>query len=176
MKSLPINARPIPNYPTYYATPEGEIWRDTTCSSHQRDTRGIKRRVTKLKDRYNPIIRYCQVQPYKDGKKGCTYTHRLVLAAFKGWPPEGYECNHIDSNTQNNCVSNLEWIPKEENLSLKKSFTGKRGPNKNPRKKKINTKWKNFIPQILKLRKQGENPKEIASKLAIPINVVYIHR
>ena len=172
MNSLPINAKPIPDYLTYYATPEGEIWRDTLCNSHKRDIRGVKRRITKLKDRYNPVIRYYQVQPYKDGKKGCTYTHRLVLAAFKGWPPEGYECNHIDGNTHNNQLSNLEWIPKEKNLALVRRFTGKRGSNN----KKRTLKWEKFIPKILNLRNKGENPKEIAFKLGIPIRVIYLNK
>ena len=172
--SLPKNVQPIPDYPTYFATPEGEIWRDTLCDSHKRDTRGAIRRITKLKDRYNPVNRYYQVQPYKNGKKGCTYTHRLVLAAFKGWPLEGYECNHIDRDTSNNHISNLEWIPKEENLALivPNPFKGKRGPNK----KESNSKWKHIKPDILRLRKEGKKAREIALKLDIPIQAVYICR
>ncbi len=45
------------------------------------------------------------------------YIHRLVATAFFGQGPEGYEVNHKDENKENNAVSNLEWVPKETNLS-----------------------------------------------------------
>jgi hypothetical protein len=50
--SLPVDAREIPGYPTYYATPNGEIWRDT-LNEEERVKNG-KEKIVKLKDRYNP--------------------------------------------------------------------------------------------------------------------------
>ena len=166
--SLPKNVQPIPDYPTYFATPEGEIWRDAPKVGTKQP------RIIKLKDRYNPVIRYYQIQPYQNGKRKLTYTHRLVLAAFKGWPLEGYECNHINRDTSNNHISNLEWISKEENLALivPNPFKGKRGPDK----KESNSKWKYIKPDILRLRKEGKKAREIALKLDIPIQAVYICR
>ncbi len=165
---LPEEARPIPDYPTYYATPNGEIWRiaDPKITGFG----VVKKRIIKLKDRPNNITcPYYQVQPFVNGKKKVTYTHRLVLAAFKGWPPEGYECNHIDGNPANNNVDNLEWITKEENLAIIKRYKGKRGSNK----KVSNSKWRNIKPQILKLRLEGTKAKDIALELGIPVGVVY---
>jgi hypothetical protein len=165
-EALPHNAQPIPNYPTYYATPEGEIWRDSPGQ-------GIRKpRIIKLKDRYNSSNGYHHIQPYVNNKKTNTYTHRLVLAAFKGWPPKGYECNHIDRNTSNNALYNLEWIPKEKNLSLIQRFTGKRGPNKN----KTNSKWSKLKPEVIKLKKEGKKPREISSILNIPCKVIYVFK
>ena len=166
--SLPPDVKPIPDYPTYYATPNGEIWRHSPG-------KGIRKsRIIKLKDRYNSVNGYHQIQPYQNDKRKLTYTHRLVLAAYKGWPPEGYECNHIDRNTSNNQISNLEWIPKEENIALviRNPSKGKKGPNKN----KTISKWSSIKPKILKLRQEGKKAKEIAFELDIPIEVVYVYR
>ena len=45
------------------------------------------------------------------------YIHRLVAISFLGPAQSGFEVNHKDEDKENNDVSNLEWIPKKENLS-----------------------------------------------------------
>jgi len=171
--SLPNDAKPIPEFPTYYATPEGEIWRTSPPKITAFGV--VNERIIKLKDRANSSNGYYQVQPYVNGKKILTYTHRLVLAAFKGWPPEGYECNHIDADTSNNCLSNLEWIPKEENLNIRQVKNRKYNEGRK-KHKPHNSKWRHIKPQILKLRKEGKKVKEIALELGIPVEVVYYWR
>ena len=44
--------------------------------------------------------------------------HRLVARAFHGAPPTPQHCqvNHIDLDTTNNCVQNLEWCTRSENI------------------------------------------------------------
>ena len=42
--------------------------------------------------------------------------HRLVAKAFCGGYQEGLHVNHIDSDTQNNIPSNLEWVTRTENM------------------------------------------------------------
>ena len=44
-------------------------------------------------------------------------THRLVLEAFIGPRPQGFECNHIDGRKKNNPLSNLEWVTHPENIN-----------------------------------------------------------
>lgn len=41
--------------------------------------------------------------------------HVLVLEAFVGPRPSGYECRHLDGNPQNNTVENLRWGTVSEN-------------------------------------------------------------
>lgn|SRR5215203_122932 len=41
--------------------------------------------------------------------------HRLVLIAFKGHPPDGHECRHLDGNAANNVLTNLCWGTPTEN-------------------------------------------------------------
>lgn len=42
------------------------------------------------------------------------FIHRLVLETFKGDNPE-LQCNHIDGDKKNNCLSNLEWVTQSQN-------------------------------------------------------------
>jgi hypothetical protein len=49
------------------------------------------------------------------GRRRREYVHRLVLTAFRGPCPPGFECRHLDGNPSNNTVSNLTWGSQSEN-------------------------------------------------------------
>lgn len=57
-----------------------------------------------------------------DGKK--YYMHHLVLETFIGQKPLGYECDHINSNKQDNSLFNLQYLTRAENRSHKGSKHG----------------------------------------------------
>lgn len=171
--SLPNNAKPIPNYPTYYATPNGEIWRQSPPKITGFGL--IKPRIIKLAQQ-SLSTGYLQVQPFVESKRKVRYVHRLVALTFKGKCPEGYECHHIDDNPANNHIDNLEWIPKLKNVwyaNQKPKSTYKSG-----RKKHVNvkSKYKEIKPLILELRKKGKKAREISLELGIPIEGVYYCR
>lgn len=49
--------------------------------------------------------------------KPIRYIHRLVAEAFIPNPNNYKEVNHIDSNTKNNRVDNLEWCDRQQNIN-----------------------------------------------------------
>lgn len=50
-----------------------------------------------------------------DGKTHGELVHRLVLEAFVGPAPEGYQGLHWDDDVDNNCLTNLRWGTLSEN-------------------------------------------------------------
>lgn len=61
--------------------------------------------------------------------------HRLVALAFIPNPEGKEEINHIDGNKKNNCVSNLEWCSRIENVAHAKNELGVYDKRKNRFKK-----------------------------------------
>jgi len=53
------------------------------------------------------------------GTKNDIRVHRAVALAFIDNPLNYTECNHIDHNTTNNTVNNIEWCNRRMNCSMK---------------------------------------------------------
>ena len=68
-----------------------------------------------LKTRINKNNRE-QVMLYKNGKRKNKTVHRLVASAFLPNPNNYPEVNHIDGNSINNILTNLEWCTKKYNM------------------------------------------------------------
>ncbi len=64
---------------------------------------------------------YLHVDLCKNGKMYHKSVHRLVARAFIPNPENKREVHHIDGNTHNNCVSNLQWVTREEHRAEDKS-------------------------------------------------------
>jgi len=75
---------------------------------------------------------YKNVSILTKNKQYTKYIHRLVAIAFIPNTYNKLEVNHIDGNTMNNDVSNLEWCTRTENANhswkngLQKKITGKK--------------------------------------------------
>lgn len=66
-----------------------------------------------------PLVRrdrYLLINICKNGEQSLLYCHHLVMDAFIGPRPEGMEANHKDGNKANNCVDNLEYVTRGENI------------------------------------------------------------
>jgi hypothetical protein len=101
----------IPDYPSYYATIEGDIW----CESAKRKA-WIKISQQQLPGGYK------QVQLYLNNtKKVIRYVHRLVWSAFNGSIPEGYEIHHINYINDDNHAMNLELMEISTHRKMKKN-------------------------------------------------------
>ena len=172
-EELPTDVIPVNGFPTYYARPNGEVWRDTRGKESAIKTG--KERVLRLTPTSNAHNGYWLVQPYKDGKKKAVLLHRFILTTFKGpAPAEGMECHHIDHNTSNNSADNLMWVTRQENVDFvprhhrtvtKKTLATGRAFS--------NSRWSSIYPQILELMNLGLKPVDIAAKLDIPSGSIY---
>ena len=66
---------------------------------------------------------YLRFRDMNDGK--LKLVHRVIYEKFVGPIPEGIEVNHIDLKKDNNCVSNLNLMTRQQNLQ----WTHKRKAN-----------------------------------------------
>ena len=90
-------------FPGYEVTDTGKVWNVTKEKwLTEYVNRGGYRRVCMFSSRTND---YCLVA-----------VHRLVAMAFIPKPKGKDVVNHIDCDTSNNSVSNLEWVTTTENL------------------------------------------------------------
>lgn len=91
---------------------------DTTFKVYS--NRGGK--MKELKQSYVKDTRKRNPKPYiQVGVKGCTLLHRLIADTFIT-SVEGLTVNHIDGNTLNNSITNLEVITIEDNQKHAKDF------------------------------------------------------
>ena len=74
-----------------------------------------KKKITIIKKQINKRNRI-QASLYKNGKRKNLLVHRLVAMAFLDNPNNYPEVNHIDGNSLNNNVDNLEWCTKKYNM------------------------------------------------------------
>ena len=60
---------------------------------------------------------YLNVNLYKEGRMKTCLVHRLVAKAFIPNPDNKSQVNHRDEDKTNNCVDNLEWMTRRENIN-----------------------------------------------------------
>lgn len=79
-----------------------------------------------LQHSYHPESGYPRVSIYEGGKCKVVTIHRLLAMAFKieGYDVPGLVVDHIDGDTRNSTLGNLQFITKSENR--KKGKKGKR--------------------------------------------------
>jgi hypothetical protein len=172
-KELPTDVIPVDGFPTYYARPNGEVWRDTRGTLIAVKTG--KERVLRLTPTYNVHNGYWLIQPYKDSKKKAIHLHRFILTAFKGPAPEvKMECHHINHDTSDNSINNLMWVTRQQNADfVPRSHRTKLKKTLETGRALSNSKWSHLYPQILELVNLGLRPVDIASKVGIPSASIY---
>lgn len=114
---------------------DGEIWKDIPDFEgiYQASTKGRIRSlkygkwckphilkqtviVEKSHRKYKNSSGYAYVKLHVEGKGYSKRVHRLVAITFIPNPENKKQVNHIDGNTVNNCVENLEWSNGNENI------------------------------------------------------------
>lgn len=109
----------IKDFPGYYITDEGDVYSRQTDKHH--NSEGRIKKLKPFKSRNNYMIANLN----KGGKQHHKLVHRLVAEAFIPNPHNKREVNHIDGDTLNNCVKNLEFCTKSENELHKYRILGK---------------------------------------------------
>lgn len=91
------------NHPDYAVTRQGDVYSKKSGRwkklRPQADTDG-----------------YLQVRLYENGKNRLTFVHRLVAETYIPRPRNCNEVNHKDGHKQNNCIDNLEWCSRRDNI------------------------------------------------------------
>ncbi len=106
------DTKPIPGYPGYMATLNGEIL------SVGHNWRGYGWRELKQdENRYGYKIVRLQI----GDKRLVRPVHRLVLLAFRGEPSNGQEARHLNGNRKDNGLQNLTWGTRKENAADRES-------------------------------------------------------
>lgn len=92
---------PIPNYPNYAATKNGQIY-------------SIKNQLfLKNTKKQN---KYFIVSMHQNGKQKTEYVHRLIALTFIPNKQNKPQINHINGIKTDNRVENLEWATSKENM------------------------------------------------------------
>lgn len=109
--------------------------------------------------------RYYFIILMKNGKYRTELLHRLIAKAFISNPYNKPNINHIDFNTFNNSISNLEWCTQYENIH----HTMNNGRNKQLKGSECGKSKFNDIQvfEIRNMKKQGISEKEISEKYKV---------
>ncbi len=110
-----VEFRHIPGCYGYAVTDTGEVW------SCRRDRSGNRvawwKRLKANTDKGGYLRVWLRVEINESSEQ---LVHRLVLKAFKGECPHGFEGRHLDGDKQNNHPSNLAWGTAKENSDDKR--------------------------------------------------------
>lgn len=152
-----------------------EIWKDVKGYEGLYQVSNLGRVKNKIRNKClkpnKTTWGYYGVALYKNGISKRFQVHRLVAIAFIDNLMDKKEVNHKDGNKLNNCVENLEWCTRSENM--KHSFT--MGLEKPPMKNKtgrLNSRSKAVIQMDLennylrKFESMGEVARYLKNKSA----------
>jgi hypothetical protein len=109
--------RPIKDFPDYQVSNLGRV----------RSSKFGKERILKN----SPTVKgYLAVNLYRRGIRHFNLVHVLVLEAFVGPCPFGYQTGHLDNDKRNPRLDNLAWITQSENQRMSdRTFGNKRRAN-----------------------------------------------
>ena len=107
--------RTIPSFPVYSASNYGRIRNEGTG---------------RIMHVFVTPRGYLSLTLRRDNNQVPVAVHRLVAEAFLGGPHPGLDVNHIDGDKTNNCIENLEWCTREENVRHAVSTGLRPGPRR----------------------------------------------
>ena len=141
----------IEGYNKYKITREGEVY-----SSMWGKPKVLKpQKASQSKKGYYQVRLFNK--EYKRGK--LQYIHRLVYETFKGGISEGKQIDHIDGDTSNNSIDNLQLITPRDNKL--KYYRGK------------DIHWREYRDEFIEHYKKLGTYKKVAEHYGINPNIVF---
>lgn len=113
---------------------------------------------------------YLVVGLCKDGKRHPFAIHRLVMDAFIGLLPTGFDRSHIDGNEKNNAASNLVFEVHVDNNRRKIEHGTDPAGERNPNPKKITGA---DVAGIMEAASRGLKQSQIMKKFKVSRATVY---
>lgn len=151
--------RPIPRFEGYEASDRGRV------RSWRAPGRGECRRVHPLIRKLIPNVRtgYLDVMLSVGGELRLRKVAQLVLEAFVGLRPTGYETRHLDGNITNNRLENLAWGTRQDQFNDQvRHGTDTRG-ERNGASKLSSTQ----VREIRRLLKAGHKGSDLARRFGV---------
>ncbi len=125
----------------------------------KKGTQEVKERILKFDLRSG----YPSVTFYKDKKSSRFTVHHLVMLAFIGERPIGFDINHKDGDKTNNHLSNLEYCTRSKNIQHAFS-KGLKPIGQNHHKTTLTTKE---VISIYELKHKGMTQKIVSEKYGV---------
>ena len=101
---MPVDLKPIPEFPGYFASSDGKIYSTKNSNSP------IERKYCFDKNGYKKVVLF------RKGLRSLVSVHRLILETHVGYRLKGLVCRHLDGNKQNNAIANLCWGSQLDNI------------------------------------------------------------
>lgn len=115
MRHVPVEKwAAVPDFPAYEASSHGSVRRDGAI---------LQVVVREADDRPTLTL-------WRENKPFTRYVHHLVLLAFVGRSPEGFEARHLNGSSLDNRLANLEWSDRSTNQADKVRHGSNGGPAK----------------------------------------------
>jgi len=145
---------PIDDFPDYEISDLGRV-------------RSHKRKKPKI---LSPVSfgRYMALYLFKDTHKHVKYIHQLVAQAFLG-PQLNLDVRHLDGDRNNNCLTNLAYGTRKENMADALSHGTTARGEKCPHSKLTDSK----VIELRKLRLEGVTVPKLSQMFGINIRNVY---
>lgn len=133
-----------------------ELWKDVVGyeglyqASSLGSVKSLKRKMCpkdKILKPYQDKNGYWCVNLTKNKKQRIQYVHHLVALAFLGPRPKGYHIHHLDNDSSNECITNLEYVSPRRHLEITRKHNGIT----------LLTKW-----QVIKIRSSCDTQHKLA--------------
>lgn len=148
----------IPSFPDYLVSDRGRVFRRFFRNRHgakQLDPPAVVKQI--------PSFGYMRVFLTVNGVRKSAGVHRLVLDAFSGPCPVGFEASHLDGCRSNNAISNLVWESRSDNHKRKHDHGTAQVGDNNPFASLSETD----VRSIKRLLSKGTKQRDIAARFGV---------